>query len=75
MFLHNFICSILIDKSEPISRINAFLGKALPACVVSDWMFVLKKNQRPQFSESKIYQRNTYEKIRQNLNHKRYDLT
>jgi 2-polyprenyl-3-methyl-5-hydroxy-6-metoxy-1,4-benzoquinol methylase len=75
MFLHNFIFSMLIDKSESISKINASLGKALPAFVVSDWMFILKKNKRSGFSKIKVYQRNTCEKIRQYLNNKRYDLT
>ena len=75
MFLHNFICSVVIDKSESLSKINADLGKVLPACMVSDWMFALKKNQGVAFTGHKVYQRNLYERMRKFLNQKRYRLS
>jgi 2-polyprenyl-3-methyl-5-hydroxy-6-metoxy-1,4-benzoquinol methylase len=75
MFLHNFICSVVIDKSGSLSKINADLGKSLPACMVSDWMFALKKNKGAAFTGHKVYQRNLYERMRKFLNQKRYRLS
>lgn len=75
MFLHNFICSVVIDKSESLSKINTDLGKSLPACMVSDWMFALKKNKRAAFTGHKVYQRNLYERMRKLLNQKRFGLS
>jgi len=68
MFLHNFICSSIIDKSEKLACVNAFLGKSLPAPLVSDWMFVLKNGSNQYVSVEMSYKRNRYEKIRRFLN-------
>jgi SAM-dependent methyltransferase len=75
MFLHNFVCSVVIDKSEGLSRVNAKLGVVLPACMVSDWMFALKKNEGEAFLGHKVYQRSLYERMRRLLNQKRYGLS
>jgi SAM-dependent methyltransferase len=74
MFLHNFICSAIIDKSESISHLNAHLGKILPSYVVSDWMFGLKKKQSILVPNSLTYKRNAYEKLRRYLNAKQFEI-
>lgn len=63
MFLHNFIFSILINKSKSMAKINRILGKALPSLLVSDWMFILKKENKQKNIHLK-YERNSYEKWR-----------
>ena len=75
MLLHNFICSRVIDKSERLADWNARMGAIVPATLVSDWMFTLKKI--PHFYENAplIYQRNFYERVKRYLNNRRYGLT
>jgi len=68
MFLHNFICSMVIDMSKTLAKWNAQLGSVLPPSFVSDWMFTLKKIPCPSENGNKIYQRNLYERLRRYLN-------
>ena len=68
MFLHNFICSSIIDKSEYLAELNASLGKSLPPPLVSDWMFIIRNNTNQHAPAEMIYKRNRYEKIRRFLN-------
>ena len=74
MFLHNFICSFIIDQSRGLAEKNARLGASLPPALVSDWMFVLRKKKSQEFNGIKIYRRNRYERLRMFLNYKRHGL-
>jgi SAM-dependent methyltransferase len=72
MFLHHFLCTMLIDRSRSLARLNARLGAILPAWMVSDWMFVLQsagpaKRGRP-------YRRTIYERMKRYFNLKRFGL-
>jgi len=72
MFLHNFLCTMLIDRSATLGRLNARLGKQLPAWLVSDWMFALAVDGPA--APSKVYRRNVYESVKRYLNLKRFGL-
>ena len=73
MLLHNFICSRVISLSETLARANAYLGRALPAPLVADWMFVLRRVARAAEGRP-VYRRNAYERFRKNLNYRRFGL-
>ena len=70
MFLHNFVISMLLERSERLCRINARLGGVLPAWMVSDWMFVLVKTGDAAPETVAPYKRSLYERCRRRLNEK-----
>lgn len=43
MFLFDFVSMRLLDRSPGLSRMNARCGARLPAGLVADWMFVLRR--------------------------------
>jgi 2-polyprenyl-3-methyl-5-hydroxy-6-metoxy-1,4-benzoquinol methylase len=67
MFLHNFICSRIIDGSSRLADINAHLGAVLPPVLVSDWMFCLSRSEE-RIASLPPYRRNVYEKTRRAFN-------
>lgn len=64
MFLHNFLCSRVLDASEILCRANARLGARLPLPLVSDWMFALRRTPGPDPAGPPPYRRNLYEKAK-----------
>ncbi len=64
MLLHNFICSKVLDTSEPIAKVNAYLGIKLHPNLVSDWMFVLTKDSRDTVHTDLVFERNGYERVK-----------
>lgn len=74
MFLHNFLFTFILDRSEKLSRLNARWGGELPAFMVSDWMFSLEKNTSKTLFPLRIYKRNIYERMKMHLNYLRFGL-
>jgi len=69
MVLHNFVCSMVIDRNKTLAKWNARLGSVFSQSFVSDWMFALKKIPCPSVNGGLIYRRNIYERLRRYLNH------
>jgi 2-polyprenyl-3-methyl-5-hydroxy-6-metoxy-1,4-benzoquinol methylase len=72
MFLHHFVCTMLIDRSRFLSQTNARLGGSLPAGLVSDWMFALQMESA--MPRVRPYRRTWYERVKRNLNLRRFGL-
>ncbi|OAI47787.1 hypothetical protein AYO44_08800 [Planctomycetaceae bacterium SCGC AG-212-F19] len=72
MFLHHFLCTMLIDRSRSLAHLNAWLGARLPAWLVTDWMFALRATDAPVHRTT--YRRNLYEEVKRYLNLKRFGL-
>jgi 2-polyprenyl-3-methyl-5-hydroxy-6-metoxy-1,4-benzoquinol methylase len=69
MFLCSFFMSMIIDRSPRLVRWNIQLGRRLPAVLVADWMFILKKGENlPTPLSTTPYHRNFYERLKLQLN-------
>jgi len=70
-----FLCGMGFDqilRGRFLTSINDRVTNILPASFVSDWMFELKKSNKP--TKTAGYHRNRYARIRRRLNEKRWGL-
>lgn len=74
MFLFNFIASMIIDRSPRLVRWNMRMGQRLPAALVADWMFVLKRQPADPACPPPPYRRTAYERMKLRLNCRRWNV-